>query len=179
VSGLQALPVSVGSFRVIQAAWDDPYKDPKADTSVSQIYWGDEQKTIELFVGYRASQNGGERISSPKLILPEHWNFEWIKPALVEKGNGASIQGNWMLTRSGSAARLVLYWYEVGGKTIAGELSYRIEQARRSIFERRSDGAAVRLATPVAQDESVEQAQQRLLNFSSVLYPELARLLPQ
>ena len=134
---------------------------------------------IEVFVGYKGSQNASERLRSPKLILGEHWNFVWVKPARLELDNSTQLQVNWMLTRGGNAARLVLYWYQFGQSTEAGELGYRITLAKRLVFDRRSDGAVIRLATPVLNDEPIESAQERLAALARQLYPELVKALPQ
>jgi len=181
--GLPALTANLGPFSAGEVSWKDPYKDPymdtKAHSSVSRIYFGAEKAPIELFVGYRGAQNDGDRLYSPKLVLPEHWNFAWVRPITVDVGNGTWIRANSMLTRAGTAARLVLYWYQVSGQTVAGELDHRLLQVRRSIFEGRSDGAVVRLTTPILESEKIEQAQERLTIFARYLYPELVKILPQ
>lgn len=167
-----------GPFSVAQIDWVDRYNDSNAELALSRLYIGADKAPIELFVGYRGSPNGGRRLSSPKLILPDKWNFAWIEAARVDVGNGISIHANWMLTRRGNATRLVLYWYQLGGQTVAGEFDYRLAQVKRSIFERRSDGLVVRLSTSVAENESIEEARERLKMFCKFLYPELAKLLP-
>jgi EpsI family protein len=177
--GLQTLPSSLGPFTVTQLNWQDPYEDPKADSSISRVYLAPATAPIEVFLAYKGSQNAGDRLRSPKLVLGEHWNFAWVKPARVDLTNASRIEANWMLARKGNAARLVLYWYQFDGSTIAGELGYRTELLKRLVFDRRSDGAVVRLATPVSDNESIERAQARLAAFASHLYPELAELLPQ
>jgi EpsI family protein len=178
-SGFQTLPGSLGPFTVARLNWDDPYSDPKADSSLSRIYVAPAKAPVEVFLGYKGSQNAGDRLLSPKLIPGEHWNFEWVKPARVDFTNGPKIGANWMLARKGKAARLVLYWYQFNERMIAGELDYRIELVKRLVFDRRSDGAVVRLATPVADSEPIEQAQERLTTFAAVFYPELVKVLPQ
>lgn len=178
-SDLATLFRSSGPFSIAQIDWTGRYNDSNAELALSRLYVRADKAPIELFVGYRGRQNGGGRLSSPKLILPDRWNFAWIKPARVDVGNAMSIQANWMLTRYGNATRLVLYWYQLGGQTVAGEFDYRLEQAKRAIFEGRSEGLVVRLATSVVENESVEEAQERLTTFSSYVYPELVKILPQ
>lgn len=178
-SGLAALTGTLGPFSASEVSWKEPYMDTKAHSSLSRIYLGPEQKPIELFVGYRGAQNDGDRLYSPKLLLPERWNFAWVRPTSIDAGNGTPIRANSMLTRAGTAARLVLYWYQVSGESVAGELDHRLIQVRRSIVQGRSDGAVVRLATPVLESEKMEQAEERLRMFASYLYPELVKILPR
>jgi EpsI family protein len=177
-SGFQALPNSVGRFTITQVNWQDFYQDPKADSSISRVYVGPDNGLIELFVGYRGTQNEGDRLGSPKLLLAEHWNFAWVKPTSIQLANASRIEANWMLTHKGNTTRLVLYWYQLEKNTLAGELDYRIELVKRSIWDRRSDGAVIRLATAVADYEPIEKAQERLAAFASNLYPQLLKVLP-
>ena len=177
-SDLSTVLRSSEPFNVAPIAWADRYNDPNAELVLSRLYAGADKAPIEVFVGYRGSQNGGLRLSSPKLILPDKWNFAWIEPARVDVGNAMSIHANWMLTRRGNATRLVLYWYQLGDQTVAGEFDYRFKQVTRSIFERRSDGLVVRLATSIGENEPVKEAQERLKMFCKLLYPELLKLLP-
>lgn len=176
--GLKAIPGSLYPFREIQLSWQGRYEDPQADASISRIFTAPDHIPIELFVGYKGLQNGADRLISPKLILPEHWNFAWVKPARLYVANGALIDANWMLTRNGNASRLVLYWYQLGGATLGGELDYRIALIKRLVRDRRSDGAVVRLATPLREGEMIETAQERLRAFSIQLYPSLVKVLP-
>jgi EpsI family protein len=176
--GFQTLPSSLGPFTVTQLNWQDPYEDPKADNSISRVYLAPATAPIEVFFAYKGSQNASDRLRSPKLVLGEHWNFAWVKPARVDLTNASRIEANWMLARKGNAARLVLYWYQFNGSTIAGELGYRIELVKRLLFDRRSDSAIVRLATPVGDNEPIEKAQERLMAFARNMYPELVKILP-
>ena len=119
------------------------------------------------------------RLQSPQLVFPENWNSVWLKPADIEvTGNGA-IRGNWILTRKGDSMRLVLYWYQINKSAFAGEFEYRLRQLKRALLERRSDGAVVRLATPVKAGEPIETAQARLRALGGALYPKLVKVLPK
>ena len=178
-SGFSEVPSSLGLFTVSRADWQDSYNDPKADSSISRIYVGVDTLPIEVFAGYKSSQSASERLRSPKLIMGDHWNFAWVKPAQLDLGKFTQLQANWMLARSGKTARLVLYWYQFGQSTEAGELGYRTNLLKRLVFDRRSDGAVVRLATPVLTDEPIEKAQERLTALAKTLYPELVKILPQ
>jgi EpsI family protein len=178
-SGLNALPGSFGPFTVTQLSWQDPYEDVKAESSISRVYLARDNAAIEVFLGFRGIQNQGDRLSSPKLMLAEQWNFTWVKPTSIKLANASRIEANWMLTHKGNTTRLVLYWYQVERSTVSGELDYRFRLVKRALLDRRSDGAVVRLATAVADDEPIDKAQERLRGFASDLYPQLVKILPQ
>jgi EpsI family protein len=84
-----------------------------------------------------------------------------------------------MLTQNNQVRVLVLYWYQARGQTVAGETQNRLSQIRGAIFDRRTDGAIVRLATPVADLEKIDLAKSRLTAFASELYPLLRDVLPK
>lgn len=172
-----ALAASLGGG-VSRAPSEDLYKDQNADAALSFVL--DKNKVpVEVFVAYRGEQAAGRRLSSPKLVFPDHWNSVWLEPAEIQIRSGASIRGNWMLTRKGDSLRLVLYWYQIGEETLAGELENRLRQLKRAMLERRTDGAVVRLATPVSDGVSIERAQDLLGGVARQLYPELVRILPR
>jgi EpsI family protein len=157
----------------------DSYTDPNADIFLSQTFVGHDGSALDVFVGYRAEQKEGIRLRSPRLYFPEKWNSAWLEPAELTIDGMTTINGNWMLARRGDSAELVIYWYQIASRTYAGEFEYRVEQLRRSLIERRSDAAVVRIATPLRTGESLETAQARLQTFGSRLYQRLAQILPQ
>lgn len=175
------LNVVVPSSQYRPAATDleDGYKDPNTESSLSRVFLGEDGSTIDVFVGYRGEQKAGNRLLSPKLIFPDNWNSMWVKPADVAVNRAAAVHGSWILARKSDSQELILYWYQIGSRTYAGELEYRLEQFRRSVVERRSDGAVIRLATLLRNGDSLERAEERLRTFSADLYPQLVKVLPK
>jgi EpsI family protein len=179
LSGVLGSLANLGGYTFSESRSSDFYKDPLADAVLSVFASaGDDDKT-EIFIGYRGEQTGGQRLRSPKLVFPDNWNSVWLKPAAIEIAGGPSIHGNWMLTRKGDAIRLVLYWYQFGNSAFGGEFEYRLHQLKRALLERRSDGAVVRLATPVPPGQSIDTAQERLRALGVSIYPKLVKLLTQ
>lgn len=162
---------------VIQSRSEDFYQDPNAEAAISVAASSKDNVPFEVFVGYRGEQVG-TRLGSPKLIFPDHWNSVWLKPANVKLADDLAMHGNWMLTRKGDSERLVIYWYQIADDTFSGEFENRLRQFKRALFERRTDGAVVRIATPLAKGEPIERAQERLTTLSKALYLELVKILP-
>jgi EpsI family protein len=158
---------------------EDYYQDSNADTALAVVAGGQDKSPVEIFIGYRGEQARGSRLRSPKIHFPEHWNSVWLKPANIEVGGDVAIRGNWMLTRKGGSLRLVIYWYQVADDTFAGEFENRIRQLKRAILDRRTDGAVIRIATPVSNGDSIEEAQMRLGVVSVKLYSQLVKHWPQ
>jgi EpsI family protein len=162
----------------IQSKSQDLYQDSNADAALSIVATVQNRSPVEIFVGYRGEQTAGIRLRSPKINFPENWNSVWLKPANVEIAGVVAIRGNWMLTRKGDSERLVMYWYQIAADTFSGEFENRIRQLQRALLDRRTDGAVVRIATPLLNGESIEQAQERLQLLSMQLYSRLAKMLP-
>jgi EpsI family protein len=172
------LLVNFGTHGVVQSQSQDLYQDPNADAALSVVATFQDKSPIEVFIGYRGEQTAGLRLRSPKISFPEHWNSVWLKSANVEIAGKIAIRGNWMLTRKGNSQRLVMYWYQIADDTFSGEFENRLRQLKRAILNRRTDGTVVRIATPVANGESIEQAQERLRLLSIQLYSRLATMFP-
>ena len=62
-------------------------------------------------------------------------------------------------------ARLVLYWYWAHGRGVASEYWAKYYLVKDSIKMNRSDGALVRITTPLNPGETADAAEQRLLPF--------------
>jgi EpsI family protein len=175
---LDALPTQLGQFRATPGIWPDAYADPEAEKMVSRLYQAQEAP-IELFVGYRGSQYGAQRLGSPKLVFPTGWEYSSTQNVHIAGPRGRYADAVWLLTKKSSSRRLVLFWYQLPGKALSSDVLYRLELARRSIFHGRTDAAVVRLATELDSSESVDQALQRLMIFSQQLFPYVQLSLPE
>jgi EpsI family protein len=175
---LQKLSAHLGPYVQSHSEWTSRYQDDEAETSISRIYEGERTIPIELFVGYRGSQWGDHHLRSPRMYSPDDWNYVWERSSRLPGPNGATIDGKWVLIGRGSARRLIFYWYQIWGRSVSGELEYRLHLIRKSLIDRRTDGAVIRIATPVSQNESIEESKERIENFALVLYPELRAILP-
>ena len=89
-----------------------------------------------------------------------------------------SIDAVGLLTKKSIDKRFVLFWYEVRRQSFASDLRNRIELIKGMALHGRTDGAVIRLATPVGDFEPLEQAKNRLISFSIELYPQLLKILP-
>jgi len=176
---LANVPSSFGSSSSAGAkVWADVYHDPTAEQAATRFYTTAEGVPIELFVGHRGDSTGGQRLQSPKLVLPAKWSYIWVTPAQLEFGRSEKIEANWMLTQTAGARRLVLYWYQSEEGTFTGELYYRFASLKERFAGRSAGMLVVRIATPVPEsDSSIEQAQIRLKNLAFQVQQELDRII--
>lgn len=177
---LQALPAQFGPyFFMADGNWSHPYQDPNAESSSSRIYEGPGKDQVELYIGYRSSQQVQNRLFSPKIHFPKGWNYVSVAPTQIEIPGNEPIKANWMVTQKGDTMRLVLYWYQARGHSFAGEISNRFAEVKSLMQSGRTEGAVVRIATPLSGPENLERAKERIKDFSGYVYPELVEILPE
>ena len=90
---------------------------------------------------------------------------------------GLPIVVNEYVVAKGTDKRLVLYWYQGRGRVIASEYWGKVWMVMDAIKRNRTDGALVRLVTPIDDGES--NAQARLEGFVRQLYPQLDKFIPK
>ena len=152
---------------------------PAPSCSVSRVYERSKYEKIELFVGYRGEQRSTTRLLSPRLHLPEGWEYVLTDTEELRIGRSGLIRASWLLTQKADLKRLVLYWYEATGDTFISEVWYRISLVKRLFLEGRTDGSVIRIATPVLENETIDQAKNRIRELVGYLQPELTQLLPK
>ena len=148
---------------------------------LSQIYSRSPlEAPVDLFLAYFPSQRTGDTIHSPKHCLP---GAGWVP---VESGrielagaNGEAVAVNRYIIAKGSDQQLVLYWYQAHGRVVASEYWGKFYLVADAIRMNRTDGALVRVITPVALKESLESAQHRAVEFAEKVFPTLSEFIPR
>jgi EpsI family protein len=74
---------------------------------------------------------------------------------------------------------VVFYWYQAHGRVVTGEYSAKFYLVADSIRMNRSDGALVRVITPIANGEGQEIAERRAVTFTQHLVPLLDVYIPR
>jgi EpsI family protein len=72
-----------------------------------------------------------------------------------------------------------LYWFQAHGRAVASEYWAKYYLVSDSIRMNRSDGALVRLMTPMLKGESREAAQARVMKLGSQFLPLLDNYIPR
>jgi EpsI family protein len=79
---------------------------------------------------------------------------------------------------NGDAKQFVIYWYQAHGRSVANEYMAKIYMVADAIRLNRTDGALVRVITPIASSEDVSAARNRAERFTVQLAPLLPRFIP-
>jgi EpsI family protein len=173
------LPSSLGQWRNVGDSPLDPatLEVLRADDYVSRTYVAG-QIPAELFIAYYATQRQGDTIHSPMNCLPAAgWQPRSTGRTHIPVGGGASVTTNRYVIQKGLDERLVLYWYQSHGRTIASEYASKMYLVLDSLRLRRSDAALVRVIVPMSAGEP--QADLAARDFVRNVYPVLDDFVPR
>jgi EpsI family protein len=138
------------------------------------------QPYVDLFLAYFPSQRAGDTIHSPKHCLPgAGWLPTESGRISISLAGRPAFGANRYVIAKGDERQLVLYWYWAHDRALASEYWAKFYLVADSIRLNRSDGALVRVITPLPPGESVETAQQRLLSFAGNIVSRLDRYIPR
>ena len=186
----EALPprIGLGNFPRSIAQWHG--KDLQTSAEMAELlgpgeflfrdYFNPEQRTASsLFIAYFPSQRMGDTIHSPKNCLPgAGWIPAETSRIWIDQQGGNKIQVNKILVTKGADRALVLYWYQAHGRSIPNEYVAKAYMISDAIRLNRTDGAIVRVITPLLPSESVEVARERVVRFTAQMSPSLSRFIP-
>jgi exosortase D (VPLPA-CTERM-specific) len=179
---LSLFPDSLGAWRGRQGAFT-----PDVVTALGMDdYWlglfnsPQEAAPVEFYTAYYASQRIGSVAHSPSNCIPgSGWVIEDSSLRTVDLGGDEkALSVRRVLISKSGIRQLVYYWFDEAGREVASELAVKLSLLRSSIVDRRSDGALIRLVTPVGAGEKVEDAEGRLISFVRLVHPVIRAYLP-
>ena len=134
---------------------------------------------VGLFIGYFPTQRTGVTIHSPKHCLPgAGWAFESSQYVELKDATGKPHQVGEYIIGNGETRQFVIYWYQAHGRSIANEFSAKVYLVADAMRLNRTDGALVRVITPIDAGESTSTARARAEAFTAQLAPMLPRFIP-
>ncbi|MGI4979540.1 MAG: exosortase C-terminal domain/associated protein EpsI [Janthinobacterium lividum] len=130
---------------------------------------------ISLFIGYFPTQRTGQAIHSPQNCLPgAGWTFESARTVMLPAADGKLYQvGEYVIT-DGTQKQEVLYWYRAHGRSIASDYRAKLYMLVDALRYNRTDGALVRVITPMLPGEPDKAAHLRAADFAG----QVAAMLP-
>ena len=96
----------------------------------------------------------------------------------LSRPDGSTFPANRFVTSKAGDRELVIYWFQARDRAVANEYWSKYYLITDSIRKHRSDGALVRLITPMYRHESADAAQARVLGLGSQIIPHLTRFIP-
>jgi exosortase D (VPLPA-CTERM-specific) len=176
-----AFPTTIGQWHGKVGSLDTQTADFLGLTDyVLSDYVKQDGRPVNLYVAYYASQRSGLSPHSPSVCIPGNgWQITDLKRTSYTNNDLAvSLPLNRVVVERGSNKQIVYYWFDERGMKIANEYVSKLYLLRDAMFRNRTDGALVRLTSPVYPGESEGAADQRLQAFLTVVVPALTGYLP-
>ena len=147
---------------------------------LSRVYTqGGQALPIGLFIGYFPTQRTGVTIHSPKNCLPgSGWAFESSQYVDLNDANGKAHRVGEYIIANGENRQFVIYWYQAHGRSVANEYMAKIYLVTDAMRLNRTDGALVRVITPIGSRRRHAGGKGRAEAFTAQLVPMLPRFIP-
>jgi EpsI family protein len=146
----------------------------RATDYLQRYYRGTDGRVLNFYVGYYASQRDGATYHSPLNCLPgSGWIMKQPGKMTISPEGRPSFIANKYIIQNGDHKELLVYWYQGRGRAIDSEYWGKVYTVIDSVRLRRSDGAMVRVTTPVmGSEQSALEAAGKLAAETSVILPE-------
>ncbi|MFH1674831.1 MAG: exosortase C-terminal domain/associated protein EpsI [Pseudomonadota bacterium] len=144
-------------------------------------YHNPKNEFINLYVAYYESQKKGESIHSPATcLLGSGWIFREAGPISFSTPGymNGSTRVNRVYMKKQDARQLCYYWFPQRGRVLTNAYQLKMYAFWDALTKKRTDGALVRLITPVFESEESGQADTRLQAFVRLIVPVLAEYIP-
>ncbi len=136
---------------------------------------------VSFFVAFYEDQTDGAGIHSPAVCLPAGgWEISSVEPYPISMPESAygTFELNRAVIQKGLSRQLVYYWFEQRGTRMTNDVLVKATVLWDGLAGGRTDGALVRIVTPISTQESAEDADRRLQEFMRESLPELPRFVP-
>ncbi|HEY5759143.1 MAG TPA: VPLPA-CTERM-specific exosortase XrtD [Steroidobacter sp.] len=175
-------PNQVESWTGRRSALEQIYLDAlKLDDYVISDYMRGGRELVNFYVAWYDSQSAGNSAHSPRSCLPGGgWHMKEFSQVEVPEVQvaGKPLRVNRVQIELGNRKQLVYYWFQQRGRVITNEYLVKWYLFVDSLTRQRTDGALVRLVTPLEIGEPMEKADRRLAEFASQAVPRLEQYVP-
>jgi len=135
---------------------------------------------FNLYIAYLDMQREGHSWHSPRQCIPgggwQITNHDIVETTNIE--GVAPFKYNRIVIENRGNRQLVYYWYDQRSRKIANEFVMKGFLLLDAIRLRRTDGAMIRLITPVGRGEAIEVAEARLQKVMGDIQPVLPTYIP-
>ncbi|MEO1251615.1 MAG: VPLPA-CTERM-specific exosortase XrtD [Pseudomonadota bacterium] len=139
-----------------------------ADDTIVVDLVSPDQELFNLYIAYFDAQRDGRSWHSPRQCIPGGgWQITQHDVLPFDGAAGKSF--NRLLIENRNSRQLVYYWYDQRGRMVANEFIMKLWLMFDAVTRQRSDGAMVRLITPVIDGEPITAADARLVEMMSEL----------
>jgi exosortase D (VPLPA-CTERM-specific) len=169
---------SLDKFPLKFGSWSAENRQPIAQNFLNALdlseylladYQNDNDKRVNTYVAYYESQSKGKSIHTPATCLPgSGWSFDQSGKVLISglSGNPETMEISRAVMQYGRSTQIAYYWFAQRGRILNNAYQLKIYNFWDALTMQRTDGALIRLITPVYENEKLADADARLQNFS-------------
>jgi len=144
-------------------------------------YKNSKGREVNFYVAYYESQSRGKSIHSPETCLPASgWRSDQSGKISIntEVGNPGKISVHRKIIRYGSSRQIIYFWFSQRGRILTNMYELKLYNFWDALTKQRTDGALIRLISPVYETESLADADARLQDFVRDIVPLLEEYIP-
>jgi exosortase D (VPLPA-CTERM-specific) len=143
-------------------------------------YHREKKAPINFYVAYYEYQRkAGDFVHSPRLCLPgAGWFIESNHVRRLPSKDGSGLRFNELIIQKNNVKQLVYFWYQGRGRNFTNEFAAKFYMVWDGLWRRRTDGALVRLITPLMEEQNAKQARAVMDRFALAVSKLLSEHLP-
>jgi exosortase D (VPLPA-CTERM-specific) len=131
----------------------------RADDTIVVNLVSPQGELVNMYLAYLDAQRDGRSWHSPRQCIPGGgWQITRHDIVARKLSDGRTMHYNRLLIQNRDYRQLVYYWYDQRGRKVANEFAMKFWLIYDAVTKKRSDGALVRLITPVANQTGVDEA---------------------
>jgi exosortase D (VPLPA-CTERM-specific) len=174
-------PVRIGEWQGEREEIEQQFLDVLKFSDYTMVNYKNPQgKMINFYVAYYQDQQKGESIHSPETCLPAGgWEFNEAGITVIRLAGGKTLSIARAFIEKGGEKQLIYYWFPMRGRVLTKLYQLKIYTFWDSLTKQRTDGALVRIITPVGNGEKLSDAETRLQRFIGQIVPVLDEYIPK
>lgn len=136
---------------------------------------------VQFYVAWYETQAKGESIHSPETCLRGGgWQFQksGATKLKISEYQASPLRANQALLSRPGEKMLTYFWFWCRGRNLVNGYELKLYNMWDRLTKRRTDGALIRVMTPIQPGKGVSQAKARIQSFLSQALPELEKYLP-
>jgi len=175
-----AFPDAIGSWTARKQNLEKMYLDAlELNDYLLADFRNSRGEVVNCYVAFNDYQSKGKASHSPASCMPgSGWELKEPDRISVVDGSGRTITINRAMMVMGNDRRLTYYWFDQRGRILTDLYQIKFFNFVDSVVLNRTDGALIRLITPLAENETTVTADARLKEFFKQFNPALKQFLP-
>lgn len=173
-------PTQLGEWSGTRSSLEQEFINMLKFTDYTIVNFQNRQnQSVNFYVAYYRDQQKGGSIHSPETCLPgSGWIFRDSGSIEIPLSANKSIRVNRAFMERSGSRQLTFYWFPQRGRILTNIMQLKIFVFWDALTRQRTDGALVRIITPIYPNEKIDAAEARLQGFTKVIVPVLDEFIP-